>query len=404
LTSGSGRPSVVVVHEHYQQFGGEDVAVEADVALLKSHGHRVSLYERSNDEIHEMGPLGRVQLAVGTVWSAKSRRELANVLDEHRPDVVHVHNTFPLISPAVYRAATERGIPVVQSIHNYRLVCSTGALRRDGRACMDCVGKKVPLAGVRHACYRNSRAQSLVVAAMQATHQAIRTFDRHVDLFLPVSEHVRRRLVEVGAFRADRSTVRRNHLSPDPGIRPAGADRGYAIFAGRLAAEKGVDVLIRAAAEVPDLPVRVVGDGPERKSLERLAVEIGASNVTFLGRLPRPQVLEEVAGARCFVLTSTWEEPMGLVLIEAAALGVPIIGTNLGGTPEAVNAETGELVPAGDPSSLARVLKDALGDPEKWWHRGQAARRHFETEFSAERAYATLLSAYERVLRSRPPD
>jgi len=213
------RASVVVVHEHYQHFGGEDVAVEADLALLEAHGHRVAFYERHNDEIKGLGPFGQVQLAIGTVWSGRSRRSLGDVLDRCRPDVVHVHNTFPMLSPAIYRAATERRIPVIQSIHNYRLICPTGTLLREGQICSDCVGRRLPLPAVRHACYHDSRLQSAVVATMLATHRAVRTWDRHIDLYLPVSEHTLRRLVEVGAIPPDLAMVRRNHVSPDPGAR-----------------------------------------------------------------------------------------------------------------------------------------------------------------------------------------
>jgi glycosyltransferase involved in cell wall biosynthesis len=397
-------PSVVVVHERYQQPGGEDVAVDADCALLEGHGHRVSLFERHNDEIKDMGPLGRVQLAAGTVWSGSSRRALGDRLDRFRPDVVHVHNTLPLLSPSIYRAASERGIPVVQTIHNYRLVCASGSLLREGRACDDCVGHRLSLPAVRYACFRSSRAQTAVVAAMQATHRTLRTWDRHVDLYLPVSEHVLRRLVEAGAIPRDRAMVRRNHVSPDPGARRPGSDRGCAVFVGRLSHEKGVDVLIRAAAQVPELCVRIVGDGPERARLGELARQLQAANVSFLGRLPRSGVFDELRGARCLALPSTWEEPMGVVLIEAAALGVPVIGSNTGGTPEAIVRGTGVLVPPGDVAALAAALRDAASDPEGWWRRGVAARRQFEAEFSPARAYETLMMAYGRIgLGARPP-
>ena len=391
------RLSVVIVHEHYQQRGGEDVAVEADTDLLRSRGHRVTSYVRHNDEIKTIGPLGRPRLAANTVWSRRSRLDLAAVLDSCRPDVVHVHNTFPLISPSVFRAANERGVPVVQTIHNYRLACASGTLLRDGAVCDDCLGRRVPLPAVRHACYRESRSQTAVVAAMQVAHRAVHTWDRRVDLFLPVSEHALRRLVAAGAIPAERAMVRHNHVAPDPGARPPGSDRGQVVFVGRLAPEKGVDVLVRAAALVPELPVRIVGDGPERARVERLAGELGTTNVRFLGWLTRDEVFDELRGARCFVLPSCWEEPMGMVLIEAAALGVPVIGSSLGGTSEVVTDETGTLLAPGDVGALAEALRDAAARPEVWGRRGLAARRRFEAKFSADRAYDTLLAAYARV-------
>ena len=391
------RLSVIIVHEHYQQRGGEDVAVEADIELLRSHGHRVTTYVRHNDEIKSVGPLSGPRLAANTVWSRRSRLDLAAVIDSCRPDVVHVHNTFPLISPSIFGAATERGVPVVQTIHNYRLVCVSGTRLRDGVVCDDCVGRRIPFPAVRHACYRGNRPQTAVAAAMQVAHRAIRTWERHVNLFLPVSAHALHRLVAAGAIPAERAMVRHNHVAPDPGARPQGSDRGHVVFAGRLSTEKGVEVLVRAAAMVPEVPVRIIGDGPERARVEQLAKELGTTNVTFVGWLTRDKVFEELRSARCFVLPSICEDLLGMVLIESAAVGVPVIGSNIGGTSEVVTPETGMLFPPGDVVALAGVLRDAAARPDAWWQRGLAARRRFESMFSAARAYDCLLSAYSRV-------
>jgi len=389
--------TVLVIHERYQQFGGEDVAVDADLALLEAHGHRVVYYERHNDEIKGLGLVGRTRVAAGAVWSVSSVKALEHVIGRARPDIVHVHNTFPLISPAAYRAAARRGIPVVQTVQNYRMVCAVATLLRDGHVCVDCVGRRLPLPAIRHACYHNSRVESAIVAAMQVTHRTVGTWGRDVSLYLPSSHHVLRRLVGAGAFPETKAMVRRNHVSPDPGAREPGSDKGYVAFAGRLSVEKGVEVLVRAAALVPDIPVRIVGDGPQRAELTRVARELGATNVTFLGQLARPQAMEVVRGARCLAFPSTWEEPMGLVLIEAAAQGVPAIGTDVGGAPECIGAGAGRLVPPGNVEALADALREAAADPDDWWRRGRAARRHFEEEFTAERAYEVLATAYRRV-------
>lgn len=394
----AAKASVLVVHERYQEPGGEDTAVQADLDLLEAHGHRVAYYERHNDEIRSFGPFGQARLALDTVWSSRSRHEVAELLDRHRPDILHVHNTFPLISPAVYGAAAGRNVRVIQTLHNYRLLCANGALLRDGRLCHDCVGRQLPVPAVRHGCYRHSRPQSAVVTLMQTTHRAVGTWDRHIHLFLAVSEHLRRRLVGAGAVPEARTMVRRNHVSPDPGLRPIGSDQGYAVYVGRLSAEKGAEILVRAAALVPRLPVRIVGDGIERAHLERLAEALGATNVVFRGQLPRIDALRELRGARCVVLPSTGEDSMPLAGLEAAALGVPLIGSAAGGIPEAVDGGSGVLVPPQDPLSLAMALQDAAMHAESWQRRGMAARRHFEAEFSASRAYETLVAAYERVL------
>jgi glycosyltransferase involved in cell wall biosynthesis len=336
-------------------------------------------------------------VAARAVWSRPATRSLGEVVDRVRPDLVHVHNTFPLLSPAVYRAASSRGVPVVQTVQNYRMSCAIASFQRDGRSCHDCVGRRVPLPAVRHACYHESRLESGVVAAMQVTHRLTGSWDRHVDLFLPVSDHVRARLVSAGAIQEDRSMVRRNHLSPDPGGRPEGSDGGYVAFTGRLSVEKGVGTLLDAAAAVPDVEVRIAGDGPLRPELEERARRLELRNVTFLGHVPRDDALTLVRGARCVAFPSTWEEPMSLALVEALALGVPVVATTAGGNPEAIDETTGLLVPPGDAEALAAGLRAAMDAPEEWQERGRAARRRFEERFSAGRAYEQLRVAYDRV-------
>jgi glycosyltransferase involved in cell wall biosynthesis len=389
--------TVLVVHERYQQRGGEDVAVEADLELLEGHGHRVVHYERHNREIEALGPLGRVQVAAGAIWSASSVHELGQVVDRVRPDVVHVHNTFPLLSHAVVRAAARRAVPVVQTIHNYRMICANASLLRDGHVCTDCVGRRLPAPAVRHSCYHESHAESAVVGAMQVVHRRAGTWARDVSLYLPVSFHVLRRLVSSNAIPESRAMVRHNFVTPDPGGRAPGSDRGYVVFVGRLSVEKGVDVLLRAAAMIPDVPVLIVGDGPRRAELQRAACELGAGHVTFLGTLERSKVIDVLRGARCLAFPSIWEEPCSMVLLEAAALGVPVVGTDIGGTPECIGPEAGRLVPPGDARALADALAAAAADPDGWGRHGRAARRHFESGFTADAAYGVLLDAYRRV-------
>jgi glycosyltransferase involved in cell wall biosynthesis len=389
--------TVVVVHERYQQPGGEDVAVDADVSLLEGHGHRVVRFERHNDEIDGLGLVGRMQVAAGAIWSRSSVKALEKVVDEARPDVVHLHNTFPLLSPAVSRAAVRRHVPVVQTVHNYRMICADATLLRDAHVCTDCVGRRLPLAAVRYGCYHDSRAESGVVGAMQVLHRAVGTWSRDISLHLLISNHLLRRLVDAGAVPEERAMVRRNHIAPDPGARAPGSDRGYVVFVGRLSVEKGVEVLLRAAVLIPEVPVLIVGSGPRRAELEQAAVGMGATNVTFLGHLDRREVNEVIRGARCLAFTSIWEEPLSLVLPEAAALGVPAVAADVGGAPECIGPGAGTLVPPGDPTALAVALRAAVADPVGWWERGRAARRHFEKGFSADVAYTSLLRAYQRV-------
>jgi glycosyltransferase involved in cell wall biosynthesis len=381
--------TVVLVHNRYQQPGGEDVCVDNDARLLSEAGHRVIRFERHNDEI---GATGGAAVAAGTVWSVGSARSLAAVLDREAPDVVHAHNTFPLISLSALSVAARRGIPVVQTLHNYRWACAAAVRFRDGHPCDDCIGRGLAWPGVAHACYRGSRPASAVVVAMQAGHRVAGTLRRRVSLFLTPSEHARSVLVRAGVVPAERIAVRFNHVSGAPAARDPAADAGHVLYAGRVSTEKGVDVLVRAAATVPGTTVYVSGDGPERASIERGA----PANVHFLGWQDRAEMLELMAGARCVVVPSRVPETFGLVVAEAAALGVPAIASDTGALPEVAGPAGGRLVPPGAAGALAAALADAAGDPEGWHRRGEAARRRYEAELTAAVAYDRLLAAYRR--------
>lgn len=388
--------TVLLVHNRYQQPGGEDAAVEADSQLLTAAGHRVVRYERDNDEIEGLGAAGRLGVAAGTVWSRRSRREIDRLLQRERPDVLHAHNTFPLISPAVFAAARARRIPVVQTLHNYRLVCASAVLYRDGHPCYDCVGRALPVPAVVHRCYHESAAESAVVATYGAVHRGAGSWRRLVTRYLAVSAHLSRVLTDAGAIPADRTEVRHNVCAPDPGPRASGPDEGTIVFAGRITVEKGVEDLVRAAAVASSVPIIVAGDGPHLAAAARLAAELGATNVRFVGHLERPALFDVIRRSRAVVFSSTWEEPFPMALVEAAALGVPAIATDVGGVPEIVTEQTGTLVVPGDPRALAAAMLSAIADPAGWAARGRAARTRYEAEFGADRALDRLLGAYRR--------
>ncbi len=372
--------TAVLAHNRYRLRGGEDVAFEADAGLLEAAGHRVIRFERSSDDISS-----GISAAAGALWSDGSARQLAELIERYHPDIVHVHNPWPLLSPSVYAAARRRGVPVVQTVANYRLVCAAATLLRDGRPCHDCVGRTVPLPAVRYGCYHDSRVHS----AVPATAQLLRPLTPRADRYLAVSDHVRRVLIDGGTVSNDRIEVRPNFCTAGP---PAlgGAD---AVFVGRLVAEKGPEVLIRAAARVPGRSIVIAGDGPQRTRLIALAAELGARNVRFVGALDRIGV-EALLRTACFlVVPSLWEEPFGLVLIEAAAMGVAAVASNIGAIPEIVTAASGVLVPPGDVAALAA----ALGIADGWRERGAAARARWEAEYSPEVALPRLLDAYRRV-------
>lgn len=375
---------ILLVHNAYQQPGGEDEVVRTERRLLEERGHDLVPFTRHNDEIERMAALS---VAGATLWSRATRRDLARLLKRERPDIVHCHNTFPLISPSAYYAARDAGTPVVQTLHNYRLVCSNAQLFRDGGPCEDCVGKSLPWPGVLHACYRDDRRASAVVVAMLGLHRALGTWSRLVARYIALTEFARRKFVE-GGLPADRIAVKPNFLHPDPG--PGRGDGGFALFVGRLSEEKGIETLLRAWEGIDDVPLRIVGEGPLAPLVREAAERTGS--VRWLGRLPQEEVQRLLGEARCLVVPSRWYEGFPRVVVEAYARGTPVVASRLGGLAEIVDGRrTGRLFRPDDADELARAVRSI--DAEAGALRA-AARAEFEARYTAEASYRTLMRIY----------
>jgi glycosyltransferase involved in cell wall biosynthesis len=394
MSSGRSTPrTVLLAHNRYQQPGGEDVGYAQNVDLLETRGHRVVRYERSNDEIAGYGLLDRARLAAGTTWSISTARALGDVLRRERPDVAHFINTFPLISPSAFAACHRAGVPVVLTVPNFRLTCSNAYLYRDGHICEDCLHRRVKWPGVVHGCYHDSRAESAVVASMLTIHGILGTWTRHVDALLAVSGAVRDVLLEAG-LPPEVVHVRHHFVSVDPGTRPAGAG-DFALYVGRLSPEKGLDVLLDAARGVPELPVRIAGDGPERARLEQRVASERLEHVTLLGHQDRAAVTRLMLTARALVVPSQWYEAFGHVVDEAFACGLPVIASDLGALPELVDATVGRVFRASDPGDLAAHLRWAASAQAEVEALGHAARRRYEERFSPAPAYERLMDLYD---------
>jgi len=383
---------VLLGHNTYQVAGGEDTAFELDFRLLTANGHDVVRFTRDNAEIEGFGAVDRVRLAGRTVWNQGVYEELSQLLERERPNVAHFHNTFPLISPAAYAACRRADVPVIQTLHNFRLVCLNGLLFRDGHICEDCVGR-TPWPGVVHRCYRGSAAGSSVVASMLVLHRAARTWKRRVDLYLTPSEFAKTKLVE-GGLPADRVVVRPHFMDPDPGPRPASTPGKYFLFAGRLSPEKGIGTAVRAFASLPDVPLKIAGDGPLRGELERTAGREGLGNVELLGRVAPERVGDLMRDARAILVPSIWYEVAPMVFIEGMANGVPFVASELAATRELLGDSSGLVVPPGDVSEWTRAIRWAWDHPTEMRKMGVDARTRFEERHSSERGYRSLLDAY----------
>lgn len=381
---------ILLVHNRYQQPGGEDVVFQAEAGLLRSHGHEVEEWVEDNRDIEG---IPRVGLALRTVWSLPAARRLSAILDRHRPDVAHFHNTFPLISPAAYAICQRRGVPVVQTLHNYRLVCPNAMLFRAGRPCEDCLGRVVAWPGVVHACYRGSRAQSAVTATMLAVHRLRGTWRHDVDLYIALTEFARRKFL-AGGLPEERIVVKPNFVTLKG--RPAGPPAEGFLFAGRLSEEKGVRALLEAWRSLPStILLRVAGTGPLAPLVERAAREL--PNVHYLGGLSHDELLGELAAAQALVFPSEWYEGLPMVILEAFACGRPVLAARRGAAEEIVaEGLTGSLWEPGDPANLATLVRRAAAQPERLVAMGTNARREYEQRYSAEANYRQLIEIYRR--------
>jgi glycosyltransferase involved in cell wall biosynthesis len=387
---------ILLVHNAYQQAGGEDVVFQQEKKILQRAGHHVVTYERSNHEIEQFSPLQRAALIKRIVWATDSRQEFGQLLAQESPDLVHVHNTFIMISPSIYSACRDRAVPVVQTLQNYRLMCPGALFFRDGHVCEECVEHSL-WRGIRHGCYRGSQVQTAGVALMLAWHRQLKTYQELVDRAVAATEFSRGKFIAAG-FNADKIVVKPNFVDQDPGARERAGD--YAVFAGRLSQEKGVTKLLDAWEHLRRAcPLKIVGDGPLRASLEAQAKERGLSAITFCGRLSRDETIATVKGA-CFQITpSLWYEGFPMVIVEAFACGVPVLCSRLGGMQEIVaDGKTGLHFNAGDARDLANKVEWAWSHPDELAEMGRAARRKYETDYTAEKNYSLLMQIYQQTV------
>jgi len=387
---------IMIVHNAYQQAGGEDVVFESEKRLLEHAGHKVFPYTRSNAELQNASFVDRIAIAPRMVWSSKTRFEFAAALDAEKPSIVHVHNTFMVISPSIYSACEERRIPVVQTLHNFRLLCPASNFLRDGKVCEECVDHSL-VRSVRHGCYRKSRKATAGVALMLTLHRALNTWRNSVTRFIALTEFAKEKFVAAG-FPRDKFVVKPNFADPDPYQRVGVGN--YAVFIGRLAEDKGLSVLLNAWRKLNSpYPLHIVGDGPERGTLEAQARELQLSGITFRGRLSHAAAIETIKSARFVVVPSTWYEAFPMCIVESFACGVPVLCSRLGGMQEIVtDRHTGLHFIPGDPQDLALKVEWAWNHPAEIAAMGRAARDRYETYYSAEKNYSLLMGIYEQAL------
>ncbi|MGC9946219.1 MAG: glycosyltransferase family 4 protein [Bryobacteraceae bacterium] len=387
---------ILTVHNKYLFRGGEDESREAEDRLLSANGHEIRQVVFANDSI---GRSNLFQIGCHASWSQTTYDRVARELAAWKPDVLDVHNFFPLASPSVHYAAHRMGVPVIQTLHNYRLLCPGANFLRDGRVCEDCTSHMVAWPGVVHRCYRGSALQTGAVALMISVHRLLRTWQRCVTVFVVLSEFAKRKFVENG-FSGSKIVVKPNFVE-DPGETGVGGQEF--VFAGRLSREKGILVLLAAMERTgPEVRVNIIGEGPLEAEVRAAAAR--NPRVRFFGRLGHCEVLSQMAAAKCVVVPSICYETFGRAAAEAYSVGSPVIASRIGALEEMVeNGRTGLHCEPGDPADLARAMIWVTQNQPAVARMRMEARLEYLEKYTAERNYGLLVSIYERAIAGNSP-
>jgi glycosyltransferase involved in cell wall biosynthesis len=377
---------ILIVHSRYLSgpVSGENRVVDDEARLLRERGHEVTVWNPSVEETASGNPL---RAGAEAIWSRRASAEVRRRIEDERPDIVHCHNMFPALSPAVLRTARSHGTTTVVTLHNFRMLCLPATLLRDGRPCEDCVGR-IPWPGVIHSCYRRSAPASAAIATSLVLHRQLKTFE-NVDLYLAVSKFVKDKHVEAG-WEPDRIRVKTNFTWPSPARSGPGE---YFLYLGRLSEEKGIPTLINAWGNIEET-LLVVGSGPEAEALKRAA----PPNVEFRDAIPSSEVMGVLTRARAVLVPSVCYEGTPRVIPEAYSAGVPVLASDIGGLGEVVHDDvSGLLLPPGDSQRWAEGITRLFDDSESE-RLGRGATTLWAERFSPERVAEELESAYESAL------
>jgi glycosyltransferase involved in cell wall biosynthesis len=384
---------ILIAHNRYQQPGGEDGVVEREAAMLVRGGHQVELLAFDNETITT--PLARLQAAARSLYSKDSYRRTIAALMRFQPDILHVHNFLPNLSPSVFFAANAAGVPVVQTLHNYRLLCANALLYREGAPCENCIEQSSFLPGVLHACYRGSRLGSAVVGGGMAIHTALGTWTHRVDRYIALTRFAGQKLSQ-SRIPPERVRIKPNFIA-DNGI--GHGSGGFALFAGRLSEEKGIDTLLAAdALGTLPIPVYIAGDGPLLARIQQ-AARRPDSRLIILGGRSAPDLLHLMKQAVCLLVPSLFYEGFPLVVVEALSVGLPVIASRIGGLPEIVEDGVSALLHTpGDAAALAGAMQSFLAQPARIAAMRAAARSLYLARYTEAANYQALLHIYQEML------
>lgn len=384
---------ILQVHNEYQHLGGEEVVVTSEYQMLKQYGHSIEQWIVKNLNLDRVSLSEKTQIALQSVWSIRASQQIKQRLKEFQPDVVHVHNTVPKISPSIYEACRSFGIPVVQTLHNYRLICPGYYLYRNNRVCEDCINKSFRYPAIVHGCYRNNSFQSAVAVAGLTIHQLKRTYSRNVDIYIALTDFARQKFI-AGGLPSEKIAVKPNFVSSN--ILTGSHKGGYALFVGKLVKYKGIETLLQAWRSLNEpIPLKVVGQGP----LEILLKSNLPSSVEYLGQQPREEVLKLMQDATLIIFPSEWYEGFPMTIAEAFATGSPVVASRIGAASEIVrDGRSGWHFEPGNAENLAQVVQQAWSDSQELSRRGALARKQYDELYSIEKNYLMTMKLYQTAI------
>ena len=392
---------VLLAHCYYRSSApsGEDSVYKSERRLLESHNIDVIPLEKYNDDVNVSGFTNSVKTAINTTWSKSSYNEVTLLIKKFKPDIAHFHNTFPQLSPSVYKACHDNGVPVVQTLHNYRIVCPGAMLLRDGKSCELCLnGSTVPFYSLKYRCYRNSFTATSSLALMIARNRLTGTYKNFVTRYIALTHFAKERFIR-GGLPVELIAIKPNYLSNE--VKVSFESEDYAVFVGRLSEEKGIKTLLDAWSGVNNLKLKVLGDGHLRKELEDLSNKSNI-DIEFLGFRTQEEVLDIVKNAMIQIIPSECYEGFPMSVLEAFACGTPIIASRLGSLQEIISdGQTGVLFEAMNSSDLLVKVRELMNDHDKRMRLALNARKVFDKEYSQEVNFETLMDIYNDVMREK---
>ncbi len=387
---------VFLAHNFYRHEGGEDAVYRNEKELLISNNVSVQAYEKHNNDIPDKRITGLIPHLFSMSWNKNVYKEISKILRDDKPDIAHFHNTFQLISPSAYAACHDNGVPVVQTLHNFRLICPGGLLQRDDAPCEKCIGH-MPLASVAHGCYRNSRLSSAAVTLMITRNRYNKSYTNNVDRYITLTDFSTKKFT-AGGIPNEKIMVKPNFI-PDPPP-PGNGDGGYMVYVGRLSEEKGIKTLISAWSKTPTIPLYIIGDGP-LSGFVKTAADNNNNKITWLGFKDKKEVFDYISNAALLILPSICYEGFPLTILEAYACGTPVLVSRLGNMNEVViEDETGFKFTPGDATDLSNKTSFLWENIEKLKKLRPNIYKHYISHYSADRNFTQLINIYRTAIDS----